>query len=218
MTEEHWSMRRQPSVMQQRDGAESPRERIIVEIGAGRGSLVGSAAVLSEVHAALFKAEPGLRCFAVDINQDDVKAGKEHTRLLELQGVLPEGKVIHVQSDGSRMPFLKSGSVSEVMMKNILGADYLPAGSRENMIHEAARILKPGGLLKVFETATPKKADKMLDYLRKDSREMFEEPQADDLDLINSDFMDRILLDKLPSVEEKFTCRFRRRNEGSTEG
>src|SRR3989344_130686 len=196
-------------------GNEGVDPYLMVEIGASSTPLLRSAALLSDVHRDLFRNQPNLQYFAVDIDEVELDRGQKEIATLEQAGQLLPGQIryVTVKEEDSTLPF-ENNSVSEVIFKNTMGAGYIKIQKRQEMLHEAARILKPGGLLKIFEIYTPPAATKEggpIEYIRKNMTDVFEEPQVGDMDLINHEFLDKMLLDKLSDYEKRFVLRFRKK-------
>ena len=58
------------------------------------------------------------------------------------------------QGDAEHMRF-ESGSVSEVVFRNVLGYSVIPIEKRKAILQEAARVLKSRGMLTIIEQYTP---------------------------------------------------------------
>lgn len=205
------------SIKPQRQGKEKQEDFIVVEIGSASVPLLQSAVLTSELHAGLYGNYPNMKYFAVDINENELKDGKTETSIVERIGRLQEGQLHYVKAKGEQLPFANH-SVSQVIMKDVAGAAYLPGNSRHQMVLEAARVLKPGGLLKIFETYTPRASEDIIKYIQQDLTNVFEEPDTGDIALFNEDFLDNELLKQIPSsrvfesYDDKLVRRFRRKS------
>ena len=128
-------------------------EHIIVEVGCGTAPYIMD---LSANYRKWLHADPSRRYIGLDIDDADLVIGKMigtniHSQIL---GIDKPKRVDFVQADGTKLPFA-DGFVSEVIFKNVAGDDQIDPQKRLEMLREAARVLKPGGVMHLIEQFTP---------------------------------------------------------------
>ncbi len=131
---------------------EKAEPKIRIEIGCG-----GAAAIRDNLAARLqeFKEDSNLWYFGIDIDFGDVLDSKEMVEYEaeDLNEQVP-ARIKFIRASGDKLPF-KDGSVSDVLMRNVLGDPRISLSVRESMIREGARVLKRKGTLTVVEDITP---------------------------------------------------------------
>ena len=155
---------------------ESP-ENIIVEVGSGTIPYLNFA---SHGYHKRFFENPSLHYVALDLNAKDLKESKDDLMLIDKE-LAQSGRMHYVKADGVKLPF-SDGSVAQVILSNIPGNLRTTSTQRENMIREAARVLKIGGIMKFVEIYDPHVTinEDLLSFIRRPDSG-FEEIQLRDI-------------------------------------
>ena len=110
------------------------------------------------------RENPNIRYVGVDLNHTFLGIGKALQVSEDVRaGHAPNERIHYVNATGGALPFADN-SVSELVLKNVLGHDKIWDAVRMLVLYEAGRVLKQGGLLKIIEQYTP-------DVARNDIRE-----------------------------------------------
>ena len=131
---------------------ETPSEHLIVEVGSGSLPIFVDVA---KVYREEFDRDPLKRYVGVDINVDELQYGKklQETHDTSEDRALND-RIHYVQAQAEALPFADS-SVNELILRNVLGDPDIPVEEKHAALHEAARVLKPGAILRVIEVYTP---------------------------------------------------------------
>ena len=186
-------------------GPESKKEEhIIVEVGGGMLPYIDSPE-LSSKYIKQFKEDASIYFIATDHSGGALKTGRDRFRQRDDMRELEKTDRVHfVLASGSMLPF-RDGSVTEVIFRNVLG-DPETRDPLEIML-EAERVLKVGGILKVIETYTPYVAKRRIDYLS--LVKSFERlPDKEKTGFVDETETDRAMLRNFPTG---FIARFRKR-------
>ena len=158
------------SLVKKKDSIEAKKEKTaIVEVGAHIAPLLG---FVPEDFAQAFNADPSLHFFAIDINEREVRRGRENA---EASTMGLKERVHFVQAQGQELPFADA-SVAEVIFRNVMGRSIdIP----HLLLQEAARVLKANGVLKIIETYAPFEARDAIHYLEHGLKDVFQRVDAD---------------------------------------
>lgn len=121
------------------------RHKIIVDVGAGLSPLSWYFSEIKELKNKTY--------LAIDVNDEYLRLNRD--AINSLKTFLEEPlEAFYLLAKGENI-LLKSGSVDEVFLGNFLGIPNLDEKIKLAVLGECFRILKPEGLLKVFENYTP---------------------------------------------------------------
>lgn len=117
------------------------KERVFVEMGTGR-------IPVPFLGSKQFKDNE--RYIGVELDKESLKEARERVERVAVD----EERIDFVEANGERLP-LRSSSVDEFFLGNVLGDPRVAGGSKEKFIEEAERVLKKGGRLIIKENNTP---------------------------------------------------------------
>ncbi len=142
--------------MKEKIGPKNDREkydkRIILEIGAG-----SSPVIRGIEREKKFEEDVEARYISVDHFAYDTK---------KVSNPEQRKKILNIQAHGEHLP-IKNESVTELVMRNVLGDPTIDDGVKRAMILESIRALKKDGQLKIIEQITPEVALKWKDEILK---------------------------------------------------
>lgn len=150
--------------LRQNEGSEGKEERLIVEIGSGDRPHLTE--LVPEHRREL--AESGARYVGVDIDEWQLQYGRDFAARTDAHNRLdPHDRVHFVRASADALPFADQAA-AEVILANVLGDPEIPLNEKKSALSEAARILKPSGVLKIVEQYTPMQMheEDLLNYIR----------------------------------------------------
>lgn len=166
---------------------ENPSEpQIIVDIGSGSHPLGLDINELEKLKNKIY--------LALDIDKNALLNNKEFIKRFKVN---PK-EAYYILARGEKIPLVNE-SVDEVFLGNFLGIPYLDEKIKLAVLEECFRILKPEGLLKVFEAYTPPEKGELKDKIEKIGFEFYEEKLPTPVRFIDSYF----LIFKKPKGENK---------------
>ncbi len=131
---------------------ETPKEILIVEVGSGSLPLFADVA---REYREQFDANPDARYVGVDLDEAELRHGKDLQRSIdEADGRGVSEKIHYVAARADALPF-KDGSVSELVLRNVLGDPDIPVEEKHAALTEAARVMRKDAVLKIIEVYTP---------------------------------------------------------------
>src|SRR3989344_691145 len=137
-------------------GAQEPY--LIVEVGSGDSPFLVDA---PEDYLTQFRNDPNARLIALDSDEGELDLGRERMRKKkDIRTMEAADRIEFRKAYGEQLPF-ENNAISELVLKNVMGDEEIFPGRKARMIDEAARTLKPGGILKIIEQYTPKEARKV---------------------------------------------------------
>src|SRR3954471_1451264 len=115
------------------EAKETLREKTVLEIGCGHLPQVLGAAHLSDAYMNYIREHKEIHYVALDVSPESVASARRINERVTRPDGIPKERIKFITASGDTLPF-KDGSVSEITMQNILGADYLPFSLRENIL------------------------------------------------------------------------------------
>ncbi|RJQ35273.1 class I SAM-dependent methyltransferase [Candidatus Parcubacteria bacterium] len=197
--------------LERQRGPESKKEEyIIVEIGSGASPYIDSPE-LSKEYIDKLKEDESIYFIATDDSGGSLGTGRNWFRLndeMRERELEKTGRVHFVLASGHQLPF-RDNSVAEVIFRNVLGDP--EARKPLEMMREAERVLKVGGVLKVIEMYTPHIARQNMDFLSR-ARSLERLPDAE-----KTGFVDETAIDEAMTRERAaaFVARFRKKELAS---
>ncbi len=154
--------------MSERFGAKHERredvpEKLIVEVGSGSLPLFTDS---QSEYRDTFDGSSA-RYIGIDLDFSELTHGKElQSRSDADAGRETNKNISYVQAKAEALP-LRNESVDEFLLRNVLGDPDIPVEEKRKAINEAARVMKPGGILKIIEVYTPLMVyeDEMFEYI-----------------------------------------------------
>lgn len=136
-----------------RDSVEKKREDLFIEIGCDFRTILED---FSPEYLQKFRLNSNLRYVGIDIDERSVQKSDKYFQenLAAKFGQEAAQRVSFVRASGDNLPFTDE-STAEVVFTNLIGLSSVPIYTRKEMLKEAFRVLKPGGILKVVETISP---------------------------------------------------------------
>jgi SAM-dependent methyltransferase len=142
-----------------------PNQRIILEIGTEDWPIFhASKERVTELE------RDGNFYIGVEIDKGQLKKASQITKRSHSSIA---DKALFIEADGTKLP-LKTESVEEVVLGNVLGDPSIFKNVIHGILDEAHRVLKRGGLLKIVETATPSYGRNILESLLPSFEDEFE--------------------------------------------
>ena len=128
---------------------------LIVEVGSGNSPFLVDA---PKEYLAQFRNNPNVRLVALDSDEGELDLGREEMRKKrEMRNMEAAGRIEFRKAYGEQLPF-EDNSISELVLKNVMGDEEIFPGRKARMVDEASRTLRPSGILKIIEQYTPKEA------------------------------------------------------------
>jgi len=158
MDQERTRPRSRDGVLSQ--GQEKGEKYIVVEIGSGKDPLPTVRGVTNAYRGRIHE-NPDIYYFGVDRNFERLAYGRDKLALMDKVRKFDPHELLFVEAEGENLPFA-SDSVSEVVLKDVLGDIEVGRKMKEGMIADATRVLKLGGTLKVIERKSPPSQDAVL--------------------------------------------------------
>lgn len=190
-----------------------PGEYLIVEVGSGDNPYwIGT----TEEYRERFRENPNVRYIGIDDDEWQLRYGKN---LLERKDdeydLQKTGRLHYIKAEGQRLPFADN-SIAEIIFRNVMGDDEnITPRKKIQMMDEAARTLKPGGILKIIEQYTPQEARKldMEDYIATMRHGVFERiGESETAGITDEREMDRRMTTPAKGIErDAFIIRFRKK-------
>jgi ubiquinone/menaquinone biosynthesis C-methylase UbiE len=191
---------------------EKTKEHVILEIGSGIYPMLSGEAT-PDSYREWVKKRPDVRHIALD--RERFYTSLARAIYAEDPGVVAAGvedRTSFVRADGTHLPFADE-SIEEVILRNTLGFRDIAITERMGMLHEAARVLRQGGLISIFEQYTPEVArhvgvQETVDMLL---RSGFEPAAPDTLEPLQQEIDTHMLTTNSPEGKEPFVLRLRKR-------
>lgn len=187
---------------------------LIVEVGSGDSPFLLQT---SEDYRERFRKNPSVRYIGVDRDEAELRYGKNLVERKDDKIDLDldkTGRVHYVNSKGELLPFA-ANSISELILKNVISDKDISPRKKIGMIHEAARVLKPGGVMKIIEQYIPRfaRAHDVGDYLDTVLRGTFEPVRSyETTGIFDERETDRLMMTPSKSVKhDSFILRFRKK-------
>lgn len=130
---------------------------LIVEVGSGHSPFLADA---PEDYLEAFRNDPNVRFVALDSDEEELGYGKDKMReRKDFVSMEATGRIEYRHAFGEQLPFGRN-AIAELIFKNVMGVEELSPRRKAGMIDEAARVLRPGGIMKIVEQYSPQEARK----------------------------------------------------------
>lgn len=143
---------------------ERPREKIekledntpylVVEIGFGKDPLpatMGSA----DPYRKYLRDNADIHYFGLEKDPDRFAQGRGKQEMADqVRHFDKDERLTLLNQSGEQLPF-QENCVAEVVMRDVLSDTDIPRAEKIKMVREAARVLRPGGILRVIERISP---------------------------------------------------------------
>jgi ubiquinone/menaquinone biosynthesis C-methylase UbiE len=135
-----------------KSGPKEDHEYVILEIGGGKYPLPFDA---PDSYREWMQKNPNARYISADINLENLQKGRASQQGKDQERGIPvTERVGYIQAAGTELP-IADASISELVLKNVLGDPSIWSAVKLLMLHEANRVIRPGGLFKVIEQESP---------------------------------------------------------------
>src|SRR3990167_5843966 len=131
---------------------------LVVEIGSGEEPLPATLGTIDPYRKHL-RDNPDIHYFGVEKNSHRMDKGRGKLAMMDqVRGWDPDERVKFLNQSGEKLPFPPE-SVAEVILRDVLSDPDIKAPEKTKMLNEAARILRPEGILRVIERISPLSRD-----------------------------------------------------------
>ncbi len=169
---------------------------VVVEIGAGEEPLP-AALGLTNSYRRRIHDNPNMQYVALDSDPERLRSGQNYLASMDrIRRFDPNERIRFELQEGENLRF-ESGSVAEIVLRNVLGDMDVEEHTKKTIIAEAARVLKPGGTLKIIEQISPLARPEVLALVAASSGGVFVSAESNTISEEDRKFDEEILELKL---------------------
>ena len=141
-----------------------PEDYLILDVGHGILSAISTA---NEASLREFKSNPRMLYSGIEQDPAVTEEAAYAVAAIRLNDEKAMQRVCFMRGDGTRIEVLDN-HVSQLILRNVLGATGISLATKQAMLREAFRVLKPGGVLSIVEDNTPEhtKEDGLIDFAK----------------------------------------------------